>query len=148
VETYRRIWSRVTRVVVLVGCAVPLVVWGVVSPWTFAVALAAACWVRRLAVRTSWTSAGRRLRDRLAATPLVDDREWQLVQLLPVLALAAVGWSMLLGAAGLGLLVVDAVFGLPLLAGDRQDRWPDGHDVVGAAMLLHDSQPRIDGHSQ
>jgi hypothetical protein len=129
VETYRRIWSRVTRAVVLAGCAVPLVVWGVVSPWTFAAALATVCWARRLAVRTSWSSAGRRVRDRLAAAPLVDDREWQLLQLLPALALAAVGWSMLLGAAGMALLLVVAVFGLPLLAGDRQDRWPDGHDV-------------------
>jgi hypothetical protein len=114
---------------VVVGCVVPLVAWCVVSPWTFAVALAGASWASRIAVRTSWSSVGRRVRHRLAAAPLVDDREWQLVQLLPVLTLAAVGWSMLLGAAGLALLLVDAVFGLPLLAGDRQDRWPDGDDV-------------------
>jgi hypothetical protein len=129
VQTYRRIWSRVTRVVVVTGCVVPLVVWGVVSPWTFAAALAAACWARHLAARTSLVEAGRRVRHRLAAAPLVDDREWQLLPLVPVLGLAAVGWSMLLGGAGLALLLVEGVFGLPLLVGDRGDRWPDGHDV-------------------
>jgi hypothetical protein len=129
VETYRRIWRRATRTVVVVGCVVPLVAWCVVSPWTFAPALAAACWGRGLAVRTACSPVGRRVRHRFAGTPLVEDREWQLLRLLPALALAAVGWSMLLGAAGLALLLVDAVFGVPLLAGDRQDRWPDGHDV-------------------
>ena len=128
-QTYRRIWRGATRVLVVAGCVVPLVAWCVVSPWTFGVALAAACWARCLALRSSWSWVGRRVRHRLAAAPLVDDREWQLVQLLPVLTLAAVGWSMLLGAAGLALLLVDAVLGLPLLSTDRQERWPDGHDV-------------------
>ncbi len=128
-QTYRRIWRGATRVLVVVGCVVPLVAWCVVSPWTFGVALAAACWARCLALRSSWSWVGRRVRHRLAAAPLVDDREWQLVRLLPVLTLSAVGWSMLLGAAGLALLLVDAVFGLPLLSTDRQERWPDGHDV-------------------
>jgi hypothetical protein len=70
-----------------------------------------------------------RLRHRLAVAPLVDVRQWQLLRLLPALAFAAVGWSMLLGAAGAALLLVDAAFGLPILAGDRHHRWPDGRDV-------------------
>jgi hypothetical protein len=83
-----------------------------VSPWTFAAALAVACWVPRPAVPA-----------------FVDACQWQLLRLLPALALAAIGWSMLLGVAGAVLLLVDAAFGLPILVGDRHDRWPDGPDV-------------------
>jgi hypothetical protein len=109
---------------VVVGCTLPLVVWCIASPWTFAACLAAACCVRRL---TRSTDA--RLRRRLVPTPLVEDREWRLLRLLPALSLAAVGWNMLLGAVGMALLLVAAVFGLPLLAADRPSRWPDGWEV-------------------
>jgi hypothetical protein len=91
---------------------VPLVIWCIASPWTFAAAVAAACWASRLAV-----------------PPFVDARHWQLLRLLPALALAAVGWSMLAGAAGAALLLVDAAFGLPILAVNPLSRWPDGRDV-------------------
>ena len=111
-QTYRRVWSVASRALVVVGGVVPLVAWCVASPWTFAAALAAACWTPRLAVPA-----------------FVDDRQWQILRLLPGLALAAVGWSMLLGAAGVALLLVDAAFGLPTLARDRHNRWPDGLDV-------------------
>jgi hypothetical protein len=48
---------------------------------------------------------------------------------MPAVALAAVGWTVLLGASGVALLLVDAAFGLPIRAGDRRNRWPDGLDV-------------------
>jgi hypothetical protein len=99
-----------------VGAVVPLLAWCVVNPWTFAAALAAAC------CAPSWAA-------RLAVPSFIDARQWQILRLLPALALAAVGWNMLLGAAGVGLLLVDAVFGLPLLAGDLHARWPDGRAV-------------------
>jgi hypothetical protein len=121
---YRRAWSGATRALVVVGAVVPLLAWCVASHWTFAAALAVACWARGLAVRAGLSGAGRRL-----MVPLVDVRDWRLLRLLPVLALAAVGWSMSLGAAGAGLLLMDVAFGLPILARDRLDRWPDGRDV-------------------
>jgi hypothetical protein len=95
-----------------VGGVVPLLAWCVVSPWTFAAALAVACWAPRPAVPR-----------------FLDARQWQLLRLLPAFALAAVGWGMLLGAAGGALLLVDAAFGLPILARDQRDRWPDGRHV-------------------
>jgi hypothetical protein len=111
---------------VVVGAVVAVLAWCVASPWTFAVAvvLAATAWVHRLA---GSTGAGR-LRPRLVAAHVVDDREWQLLRLLPVLSLAVVGWAALLGASGMTLVLVDAAFGVPLLSG-RHDRWPDGRDV-------------------
>jgi hypothetical protein len=94
-----------------VGGVVPLLAWCVASPWTFAAGLAVAWWAPRPAVPR-----------------FLDARQWQLLRLLPAFALAAVGWGMLLGAAGAALLLVDAVFGLPILA-SRRDSWPDWRDV-------------------
>ena len=128
-QMYRRAWSGATRALVVAGAVVPLLAWCVASHWTFAAALAVACWACGLAVRAGSSGAGRRLMHRFAAVPLVDVRDWRLLRLLPALALAALGWSMLLGAAGAALLLVDVVFGLPIVARDRQDRWPDGRDV-------------------
>ena len=112
VRTYRRAWSGATRALVVTGAVVPLLAWCVASPWTFGAALAAACWAPRPAIPA-----------------FIDVRQWQLLRLLPVVALSAVGWGMLLGAAGAALLLVDAAFGLPLLAAARHDRWPDGWEV-------------------
>ena len=128
-RTYRRAWIVASRALVAVGGVVPLVVWCIASPWTFAAALAAGCWACGSAGRTASTRVGRRLRRRLAEVSLVDVRQWQLLRLLPALALAAVGWGMLAGAAGAALLLVDAAFGLPILAAERLGRWPDGRDV-------------------
>jgi hypothetical protein len=66
---------------------------------------------------------------RLAEVSGVDVGHWQLLRLLPALALAAVGWGVLAGAAGAALLLLDAAFGLPILVADRLGRWPDGRDV-------------------
>jgi hypothetical protein len=129
VQTYRRAWSAASLAVVVVGGVVPLLVWCVASPWIFAVALGAACCARGLVVRAASSGVGRRLRQRLAPVPHVDVRVWQLLRLLPAVALAVVGWSLLLGPAGAALLLVDAAFGLPILADVRHDRWPDGRDV-------------------
>jgi hypothetical protein len=114
---------------VAVGGVVPLVVWCIASPWTFAAALAAGCWACSSAGRTALTRVGRRLRGRLAEVPIVDVRQRELLRLLPAVALAAVGWSMLAGGAGAALLLVDAAFGLPILVLERRGRWPDGRDV-------------------
>ena len=116
----------------VIGCLVPVVVWCVASPWSFALALAATCWAWRTAGAASSTGAARALRvlrRLVVAAPLVTDRERRLLRLLPALPLAAVGWHLLLGATGTALLLVDAVYGAPLLARDRQVRWPDGRDV-------------------
>jgi hypothetical protein len=124
VKTYRRVWSAVTGFVVVVGCAVPLVAWCIASPWTLAAALAAACWLWR-AVGPFWSRGdGHVPRSPVVASLL--DGEWRLLRLLPALALAAVGWNMLLGPTGAALLLVDAVYGVPVLVGDRLVRWPDG----------------------
>ena len=96
---------------VAVGGVVSLLIWCIASPWTFALAVAAACWARGSAGRTASTQVGRWLRGRLAEVPLVGIGHGQLLRLLPTVALAAVGWSILLGAAGAALLLVDAAFG-------------------------------------
>jgi hypothetical protein len=124
VQTYRRAWSGATRALVVMGGVVPLLAWCVASPWTFAAALAVACWAPRPAV-----------------PHFLDARQWQLLRLLPAFALAAFGWSMLLGAAGAALLLVDAAFGLPILAGDRRDRWPDGQDLSRIPDTIEDLAP-------
>lgn len=111
-RAYRRAWIVTSRALVAVGGAVALLIWCVASPWTFAVVLAAACWGHRR-----------------AAAAVADTRHRQLLRVLPALALAAVGWSMLAGAAGAALLLVAAAFGLPVLAGERFDRWPDGRHL-------------------
>jgi hypothetical protein len=129
VQTYRRAWGGASRALLVVGGVVPLLAWCVASPWTFAAAFAAACCVPRLTGWAASSAVGRRLRHRLALAPVVDVRQWQLLRLLPAVALAAVGWSMLLGMAGAALLLVDAAFGLPILAGHRGDLWPDGRAV-------------------
>jgi hypothetical protein len=107
---------------------VPLVIWCIASPWTFAAALAAGCWACGSVGRAASTRVGRWLSGRLAEVSLVDVHQWQVLRLLPALVLAAVGWSMLAGAAGAALLLVDAAFGLPILVADRLHRWPDGRD--------------------
>jgi len=114
-----------SRALVAVGVLVPLVIWCIASPWTFAVALAAGCWAGRSAGRTAFTRVG----GRLAEVSLVDVRQWQLLRLLPALALSAVGWSMLAGPAGAALLLVAAAFGLPILAHERLGWLPDRPDV-------------------
>jgi hypothetical protein len=106
-------WALVT-----VGGVVPLVVWCIASPWTFAAALAGGCWACGSAGRTATTRVGRRL----AEVSVVDVGHWQLLRLLPALAVAAVGWGMLAGAAGAALLLVDAILGLPILIADRLSR--------------------------
>ena len=107
-----------------VGGVVPLVVWCIASPWTFAAALAAGCWACGSAGRAASTRVGRRL----AEVSGVDVRHGQLLRLLPAFAIAAAGWGMLAGAAGPALLLVDAALGLPILVGERLHRWPDGRD--------------------
>ena len=132
VETYRRVWIGGTGIVVVVGCLVPVVVWCVASPWTFAATLAATCWAWRTAGPASSRVAVRALevlRRRVVTAPVAADRGWRLLLLLPALPLAAVGWHLMLGATGTALLMVDAVYGAPLLARDRPFRWPDGRDV-------------------
>jgi hypothetical protein len=129
VTTYRRVWIRATRTVVVVGCLGALVVWCLASRWTFAVAMALAWGLWRTNEPDSSSELVRMLRSRAVAASVVEDREWRYLRLLPALVLAGVGWSMLLGAAGAGLLLVDAAFALPILAGGRHDRWPDGRDV-------------------
>jgi hypothetical protein len=124
VQTYRRAWRVATRALLVVGGVVPLLVWCVASPWTFAAALAVACCAPRPAV-----------------PHFLDVRRWQLLRLLPAFVLAAVGWSMLLGAAGAALLLVDAAFGLPILAGDRRDRWPDGQHLSRIPDTIEDLAP-------
>ena len=121
-RTYRRAWIVASRALVAVGAGVLLVTWCIASPWTFAAALAAGCWVRGSSGRTAWTRVGRQLHGRLAEGSIVDARQWQVLRLLPALALAAVGWSMLAGAAGAALLLVDAAFCLPILVVDRPGR--------------------------
>jgi hypothetical protein len=147
VQMYRRAWSGATRALVVVGAVVPLLAWCVASHWTFAAALAAAYWARGLAVRAGSSGAGRRLQHRFAAVPFVDVRNWRLLRLLPALALAALGWSMLLGAAGAGLLLVDTAFGLPILARDRHDRWPDGRDVGDIPDTVEELAPAASSES-
>jgi hypothetical protein len=127
---------------VAVGGVVSLLIWCIASPWTFALAVAAACWARGSAGRTASTQVGRWLRGRLAEVPLVDIGHGQLLRLLPTVALAAVGWSILLGAAGAALLLVDAAFGLPILAPGRLDRWPDGRDVGHVPDTVEELSPR------
>jgi hypothetical protein len=129
VQTYTRVWCGVTRALVLVGAVVPLAAWCIASPWTFALGFAAGCWAGRTASRSGPDGVAAQLRRRLLATPVVEEREWQLVRRLPAVMLAIVGWTQLLGAAGAALLLVAGVFGLPLLAAYRPDRWPDGRDV-------------------
>jgi hypothetical protein len=115
--------------VVAVGAVVPLVLWCIASPWTFAAAFAAGCWAHGSTGRATLTRVGQWLSGRLAEVLLVDVRQRQLLRLLASLALAAVGWGVLAGAAGAALLLVDAAFGLPILVADRLGRWPDGRDV-------------------
>ena len=146
-QMYRRAWSGATRALVVVGAVVPLLAWCVASHWTFAAALAAACWARGLAGRAGSSGAGRQLQHRFAAVPLDDVRDWRLLRLLPALALAALGWSMLLGAAGAGLLLVDVAFGLPILARDRLDRWPDGRDVGDIPDTVEELAPAASSES-
>jgi len=129
VRTYRRAWIVASRALVAVGAVVPLVVWCIASPWTFAAALAVGCWAGGSAGRAASTRIGRGVSGRLAEVVLLDVRQWQPLRLLPVLTLAVVGWGMLAGAAGAALLLVDAAFGLPILVDDRLRRWPDGRDV-------------------
>ena len=131
-QTYRRAWSRVTVAVVAIGGAVPLVAWCLASPLTFAAAFAAGCVARRLAVRGSVTWPVRRHGGLLVEAAVVDTWEWRVLRVLPALALSAIGWTLLLGSAGLSLLLVDALVGLPLLAAalpGGADRWPDGKRV-------------------
>jgi hypothetical protein len=128
VETYRRVWSAATGIVVVIGCLVPVVVWCVVSPWTFTATLTATCWAWRASSREAHRAV-RVLGTRIVAAPLAEDRGWRLLRLLPAVPLAAVGWHLLLGATGTALLLVDAVYAAPLLARDRKVRWPDGRDV-------------------
>ena len=139
VRTYRRAWIVASRVLVAVGGVVPLVIWCIASPWTFAVVLAAGCWACRSAGRTAFTRVG----GRLAEFSLVDVRRWEPLRLLPALALAAVGWSMLAGAAGVALLLVDAAFGLPILAQERLGRWPDGREVGDIPATVEEPSYRV-----
>ena len=125
----------------VVGAVVPLVVWCIASPWTFAAALAAGCWACGSAGRTGSTRVGRRL----AEVSGVDVRHWQLLRLLPALVLAAVGWGMLAGAAGAALLVVDAAFGLPILAATLLGRSPSGRDVGHVPDTVEELSHRTSG---
>jgi len=113
VRTYRRAWLGASRALVAVGAVVSLVIWCIASPWTFAGAIAAGCWACGSAGRAAFARAG----------------QWGLLWLLPAVALATVGWSMLAGPAGAALLLVAAAFGLPILAHERLGWLPDRPDV-------------------
>jgi hypothetical protein len=71
-----------SRALVAVGAVVPLVVWCIASPWTFAAALAVGCWAGGSAGRAASTRIGRGVSGRLAEVVLLDVRQWQPLRLV------------------------------------------------------------------
>jgi hypothetical protein len=152
VQTYGRVWTWVTLTVAGVGLVTPVVAWCLATPLTFAVALAVACGACRLAGRGTSTEPIRRLGRRLVPAPVVDAGRQRLMQMLPVLAVAAACWSHLLGAPGLALPLVVALLGLPLLLPGRPgcpDQWPDRMSLddvpEGVEQLVRSDVPAANG---